>query len=172
MIEIITYLIVSYVLVFAFAALISKKLCTSHSLSKRRKQFLGLFFILILACPLIPYGLIETQTFLFGTKLINSTKMGLRAEGMDGQILTLKVLSINVNIAKVYVIVKRQSLLPTTFLSGDSKLEPCVSAHIFELRRNAEKWRYSTDLRDVWSDCGSANGNIFPPYLGKGEYHY
>jgi hypothetical protein len=41
---------------------------------------------------------------------------------------------------------------------------------VVHLRKSAQGWSFGGDEEDIWSDCGSASGTIFPPYPNKGDY--
>lgn len=78
---------------------------------------------------------------------------------MTGEIVTLRVMSMTPSRATVYV------------------TEPCgldlkhgLAAHLITLRRSAARWELDEWVDTVWSDCGSAEGNTFPPFPEAREF--
>ena len=112
--------------------------------------------------PLFPYALVEGQTLLCRAALMPATRQALRELYSKDQILWFKVLSISPRKARVYVVTPCWDTPPL------SNSRDRVAQWI-DLRRTAQGWRFNGNWDAVWSECGSASGNVFPPYLGKGE---
>jgi hypothetical protein len=125
-----------------------------------RRFFLAVLLLALL--PILPYGIVACQTALFCQDLLPPTRQALREIGFSDRILTLKVLQVGPRAARVYTVTP---CLP--YESNDSERR----AEVVCLLRSAEGWRTAGPgtEEDVWSECGSANGNVFPPYSGKGE---
>ncbi len=145
-------------LVFIPAAVIVGRRCRSR----------GNLVALLAACgvlliPLVPYLYVESMTGLFGSSVRPATASALEELGYTPKpvrIRTLKVLWISPSYARVYVV------------------SPCVSggkasgygADVIVLRKTGKEWRFDGAWDPIWSDCGSAHSNVFPPYAGQGGY--
>ena len=122
-----------------------------------RLFFFGI--LLALLSPLSPYALVEAQTLAFGR--------GMRSEVLrifdecgtcgnsDEPITTLRVLRVTPYSAIIYYVQP---------CAGSTPHEGGSSGCWVELRRERGQWVFSGQFDAVWSDCGSAKGNTFPPY--------
>lgn len=121
-----------------------------------------IFLVSFLLLPLLPYIVVACQTVIFSKSLTPSVQQALMDTGLsNGKFTLLRVLLITPARTNVYV------------------EEPCGSwpkihpgdktASVLHLRRVAGKWKLA-DSDAVWSDCGSATGNTFPPYPSANEF--
>lgn len=119
-------------------------------------------FIGILLAPFLPYVVVATQTALLGNTLRPAVRQAMLDTGMmDSEIVTMRVLSLSPWRAKVYV----------TEYCG-SRPETRKSAQVGEiitLRLTPAGWKLA-EWDVVWSECGSAEGNTFPPYPEAREF--
>lgn len=120
-----------------------------------RRQRKGLRVLLIctaLALPWLPYLTVGAQTMLFGPGLRPAVRQayvecGGMCGNMSDDVLTYEVLRVTPWSAEVYLV---------TPCSGGR------SATMLYFRRTRAGWQYH-DYDTPWSDCGSAEGNVFPP---------
>jgi hypothetical protein len=112
----------------------------------------------VLLLPLAPYVIVESQTAVLGPRLRAEVQRALRdIDGGNGEIHSLRVLSVRGGDVAAYVV------------------SPCSphltrgrrAASVIHLRNSEGGWRYTGDWETVWSQCGNADGNVFPPYPGK-----
>jgi hypothetical protein len=106
---------------------------------------------------LLPYIFVEIQTLLVCSWVYPLVKKA--AEGTVGyspQMYTLKVLRLTPTQVRCYVVlpcgVNRES-------NGTTKRMGVV----YVFRKNDKAWILETE-EGIWSECGSASGNVFPPY--------
>lgn len=117
--------------------------------------------ILLLLLPWLPYGAIAVQTALFGRMLLPAVHQsfidcGQMCGDVHDRVLTYQVLWITPSATQVYLVTPCTGWTPN---HGDYR---GLSATTITLIRTAHGWRYS-EYDTPWSDCGSADGNIFPP---------
>ena len=111
----------------------------------------------ILLIPLIPYVVVELQTRFVGPSLASTVRSEATRTGLD-EIAMMKVIRFRPGFAKVYIV-------------GRSSIQPqCFSGETLEFVRSGHEWRFIGSWDTVWSDCGSADGNVFPPYAAEGEF--
>lgn len=110
--------------------------------------------------PLLPYAAVEAQTHLYLPALRGAVADAVQEINGAPTFRSAKVLGITQRSCRVYVVT------------------PCLAAaalgsgwrgEVLRLSRSGAGWSY-TGVETVWSDCGSASGNIFPPYPSKGDY--
>lgn len=125
--------------------------------------FYGAACVLLIS-PLIPYGVVEVQTATYKYELIPPTRKELRDQGFPDRLRAFKVLAISSNKARVYAVVPCD---PSSKTSG-------YNGVVLNLKRVSGRWQSNDNpdyaLDGVWSDCGNADGNIFPPYPSDGDY--
>lgn len=159
------YLAVSYFLVAILAVFLA------FAINQRVLRIVVVTFVLV--APLVPYIRVEVQTKMYGRALFPAIR-GAVSEALDPQtkILQFKILSITPTSVQVYVQTMRDALSPTSLLSGtaNAKDEPCGTGITVELIKKKNHWQFNGNYDAVWSDCGSADGNIFPPYPAKGDF--
>lgn len=123
---------------------------------RRRLRFAGVIAVL----PVVPYLVVEGQTALFGAAMMPAVRQGLAEQGDAQQVLMVKVLYYSSKQTSVYVVT------PAIGLDG----EPGALGQVMSLRRTSAGWAF-VDGEAVFADGGSADGNVFPPYAAKGEWH-
>lgn len=149
------YFIAAYTVVAVLLVLLRQK--------KRSNGFMRqVGFLTLVLLPFLPYIIVASQTALSQKSLAPDVTQALIDTGMsNGRFTQLRVFRITSNRATVYV------------------EEPCTSwpkphptdkaATILRLRRVSGKWKL-VEWDSVWSDCGSAAGNTFPPYPSAKEF--
>lgn len=173
MIHVILYLVSSYLLV-AIVIGMTNVLLKQQYISHGRfftSYIKYLFLAILLILPIVPYTWVEVQTLIFKPVVIESALKTTREIGTPNErILTLKVLSMSKYRARVYII-SRGWLAPNTVFCESNKPCACSRGDIVNLFITSEGWKFEGDYSTIWSDCGSADGNIFPPYFSKGDYN-
>ncbi|MBI3945048.1 MAG: hypothetical protein HY321_03955 [Armatimonadetes bacterium] len=110
--------------------------------------------------PLMPYLVVESQSAAWGAGLRPIVAQALRDESMEADVVTLKVLRRGIMRIRVYVV--------SPCRNGYG--EPGYVGGIVHLVKRGGRWQHEGEYGCVWSDCGSADGNIFPPYAAQGDY--
>jgi hypothetical protein len=147
------YLVVTY----AIAGPVAYRISRSPSPRERPSWAARYGALLVLSLPLLPYAWVEVQTLAAGPALFSATRQALIAEYEHGPIMFYKVLAAAGGRARVYVVVPCPGPGNRTGLT-------------YDFVRTPRGWRYTREWNAVWSDCGSAEGNVFPPYFGAREF--
>ena len=160
MVEIVFYLLVSYSVALLIYGVIARwGPWRGGSNANRRRRVLIPLAVVLLALPLAPYAIVEAQTRIYAKSVLPAVRQAMRQIGFEDQIRDLKVLSIWRAGAKIYVV--------TPCMGSTSDYRACV----VELRKSGNEWKFKEGTDEiVWSDGGSAHGNIFPPYPSQGDY--
>lgn len=114
----------------------------------------------LVCLPWLPYGVVAAQTALFGNMLLPSVRHVLPdCDGMCGEkgdpLFTYQVLWITPWVTEVYLVTPcTGGMLPPG--------EQGRRGTVVTLTMTRHGWRFA-DADTPWSDCGSADGNIFPP---------
>ena len=117
--------------------------------------------VVLLAVPLLPYAAVAAQTAFYGKVMRPDVRRALLDTGMsEGDIRSLRVLYVTPWKAQVYV------TEPCTAWPAEAHSENGTTV---SLRRAHGHWELG-DYDTVWSDCGSAEGNTFPPYPEAKEF--
>lgn len=128
----------------------------SRSAVLRRIKLVWLAVVLAAALvPLVPYARVAIQTAQHGKELeaaVRASSSGWGDPKEKYQIL--RVMSIGSERAEVYVVTSCGSF-------GSSPDDG--NGDVVKLKRISKGWAFD-DYDTVWSDCGSAEGNTFPPY--------
>ena len=122
-----------------------------------RTSWLAVLAILLL--PLSPYAGVEVLTAALGPELLAAAQ---RFEGWDARrvpVVSYKVLWAGIGEAQLYLVVP-----------CDEPPHDEHAGYLIRLRRSGRGWSAVDSLDIVWSDCGSAEGNVFPPYFGPREF--
>jgi len=128
---------------------------------ERRKAFAYRLGLALLVLPWLPYLVVAAQTALFGRALLPSVYLAFEDCGeMCGnpkdKILTYWILGTTPFHAKVYLVQPCMGVMPPG--------EHGRSGEVLELKRTPKGWRLQGwDEDGSWSDCGSEEGNVFPP---------
>jgi hypothetical protein len=120
----------------------------------------GLIIMGLLLLPLLPYAVVEGQTLLLRPSVWAATQHALRQGGFSDRLFLLKVLSVGPKRVRVYTV--------TPCMPYDTNTTQW-RAVVVRLARTADGWQPAGE-EHIWSECGSASGNVFPPYPGKGEH--
>lgn len=129
----------------------------------RYKTLYGCGVLALCLLPLLPYAIVEWRTFRYGNALMPAVIDALKEIGEPGEKITsYKILSITNKYARVYVV---------TPCHSDWYGDGFVSTQI-DLVKTPNGWRFQGQWTTPWSDCGNADGNVFPPYCGRGDYKH
>lgn len=154
MLEIIIYLISSYILMVSIAILIVKRRYIRNTI------VLTAVIFALFAAPLVPYGVVELQTRIYRNSLLQPTREAMSHMNLPGfqqsNIRNFKVLRKYPHSAIVYVV----------FTFDDSEYDGSIAW----FTQSGKEWKYTGKWDVVWSDAGSAHGNVFPPYFSEGDY--
>jgi hypothetical protein len=100
--------------------------------------------------PFVPYFRVSFLTWRYSAELIPPTKQALQYLWSESDLLKVRVLDISATDSKVYI------------------LSPCrdgATGDVITLDKTASGWQIrNNSWYTVFSDCGSAEGNTFPPY--------
>lgn len=117
--------------------------------------------VLLLLVPLLPYARVAVQTAIYKKPMRNEVRKALASmEEQSDDIVTFRVLNINSSRAEVYIVQPCGAPKDRSYLR---------SATIFYFKHTTKGWDFDT-YGSPWSDCGSAEGNTFPPYLDADEF--
>lgn len=117
--------------------------------------------VLLLLIPLLPYARVAVQTAIYKKSMLIEVRKALASMGeQSDDIMTLRILNINSSRAAVYIV------QPCGAPKDRNHLR---SATIFDFKYIDGGWIFDT-YSSPWSDCGSAEGNTFPPYLDAREF--
>ena len=124
----------------------------------RRRAALACTALLL---PWLPYLAVGAQSALFGPGLRPAVRRAfLECGGMCGEagdtVLTYRVLRITPWDAQVYLVI------PCHGLERDEANHLDTTATVINFKRTPHGWQYE-GYDTPWSDCGSAEGNVFPP---------
>lgn len=103
--------------------------------------------------PLTPYVWVGVLTAYARGGLNGVVHSSMISVGDPGPILEEHVISITRGKAVVYVVTPCGT-------SGSRRR----MATLFTFIRRDGRWAFDGDWETVWSQCGSANGNVFPPF--------
>ncbi len=147
---------VLYIILAALGSLAVYGLLIRLAPQLRRKR--GLLLVLCLALPFAPYGIVSAQTALFGPSLRAAVKQAYTdCGGMCGDehdtVRRFEVLQITPRTSKIYIVTDCHD-------SRGHAAGRCGAVIAFT--RPRDRWRY-VGFDTPWSDCGSAEGNVFPP---------
>lgn len=157
------YMVASYLVVGILAYIVFRS-ARQHLIEKRghRNTWLWPLLAVLFLLPLAPYAVVESRTAYWRASLLPATQQALaEISGGSEPMLSFKVLSVQQNQAEVYAVTLRRNPKPL-----------CASGLAMTLAKTAKGWQFTGNYRAVWSDCGSASGNIFPPYPDKSDYKY
>ena len=111
---------------------------------------------LFLLFPFWPYARVTAQTVWHEKELRPAVQQSLVKADTDGTpIANFRVLTVTHRFARVYVV--------QTDTGGPRSASNPGIGTVFVLSRTGTDWKYNYH-RNVWSDGGNAEGNVFPPY--------
>jgi hypothetical protein len=166
MFEMMVYLMLSWAALAGVAALFRLPARFARGLpagqpAAARRVATVVFWCAYAAVPLAPYVLVEGQTALLGPSIRSAILRQFRMDGDPSPSLDmLKVTCVAPDHVDAYCI----------FPCSDPGTGEDMGA-VYELAWSRSGWRVvnDSDPAVAWSDCGSADGSVFPPYGGQGE---
>lgn len=166
MLETILYFISAYSIVLVVTSLISvlgtwltvRRISKTQEYSLAKRWAVVYLFLLVslLLLPLLPYLLVEYQTMRYRRILLPAAVHSTQVLGLSDHILFFKVLSVHRETALLYIVIP---CTPVGCLQTD---ESCGIT--IRLYKSSLGWEFRDEWEAVWSECGSADGNVFPPY--------
>jgi len=169
MLWVIIYSVVAYA---ACLMLLGLMVCGCHALRQKNENarfaasrttlVYGISVITaLILLPLTPYALVELATTRLLPRLRPAISEAVRVIDGGNEVRDIKVLSVSTDHARIYVVTPCFIDYPVPRRGW--------SATLLTLRRRGDSWYFEGDYETVWSDCGSADGNVFPPYASKGD---
>jgi hypothetical protein len=163
MFEVLLYLCVAYAGAIAMGFILWMR--TRHA-RERRLRVIRYGYPVLLLAPLLPYAVVECQTAVLWPILSEPTRKALLDDGFSDRIVFHKVLLACPGWTKVYVVTPCLSRESESYASDSGEYRGTVAWLVWRSRG----WKIAGDPNysnwgAVWSDCGSASGNVFPPYL-------
>lgn len=170
MLHVMLYFIISYSLVALLLIALRKRLMRCRTRVARLGGAISV--VGLLAGPLVPYGIVEAQTIVYWQALAPAVRSALTQVGEPGDIVSMKVLRIRPGQATVYVVTQSYRLGHAELSYAESDIPKFgYTADVMTFARLGNTWKFQEDSWScVWSDFGSADGNVFPPYPSKGDY--
>lgn len=165
MFEMFFYFLFAYSLVLTFLFYCGCRLQSRHARPDSfwrnwtpKHIILATFTVLLL--PTLPYRIVELNTALALPSVLPALRQEMNTEyAGDARILAIKVLLWTPMHEDIYVIVQS---------TVDDK--PCTVGELYTRELDHDGWNWVGGPNAAWSDCGSASGNVFPPYPAKGEW--
>ncbi len=145
-----------FFLAYAVTITLNVLICAALKGQKRARRTITACFLLL---PLSPYAAVAVQTRLFRAAMRLPVRQAALDTGMlSGKARLTRILSI------------------TPWWCDVEVIEPCSEgaccgkatdtgqdANVLTLTRTGSGWKLQ-EWDTVWSDCGNADGNTFPPY--------
>jgi len=128
----------------------------------RHKTVYGCGILALCLLPLLPYAVVEWRTYRYGSTLLPAVIEAMREIDIgepNETVTSHKVLSITDKYARVYVVTPCHS-----GWYGDGFVSTLI-----DLVKTPDGWQFQGQWATPWSDCGNADGNVFPPYFGRGD---
>ena len=111
--------------------------------------------------PWVPYAWVGIETYAVSGRVVSATREALQANGDGSDIRIIRVMYAIQKNALVYAVVG--GFGPDGFCPGGGR-----TAFLVGLVNERGRWRPAPSaVNNVWSDCGSADSNTFPPYPDK-----
>jgi hypothetical protein len=169
MLETAVYLIVAYavLLVAARPAYLAVRTTLRARQSGRTallRLTINVALIVYVLLPVLPYGMVELQNMLLGARLERAVRAYRIADGDQPQIIYFEVLRAGYRTAQIYEVSPGPCAVP-----DGRGYEGCVE----NLVCRGRTWRVSPTAEGddvLWTDCGSADGNVFPPFAAKADF--
>ncbi len=131
----------------------------SHAAKLLVRILIG-FWLWIVILPFLPYLWVECQTLAARRWCQPLVQQAVQAtEGKPMPIQRFKVLWLSPRKLRVYVVLPCSSSTSTAGLGKRTGI-------VYEFKRVGARW-ILTGWEGVWSECGSAKGNAFPPYADQ-----
>ena len=125
----------------------------------RARRTSWLVALAILLVPLLPYIAVEALTATLGRQLVTATQRSRDWAGNRAPVVSYKVLWAGPQEAHLYLVAP-----------CDNPPDEENAGYLFRLRRSGRTWSVVDTPECIWSDCGNAEGNVFPPYFGIREF--
>jgi hypothetical protein len=171
MLEVVLYFVVSYTIAVLAARMLASRLASTryagvsrHAMTRKRCLRASLVgFILLL--PVQPYVAVAVQGVLFAKHLRPFVSAAVANSGYGPEIYELRVLAFDGLTARVYAVTQCNCFAPSSCRIGRVGIELLLTRH-------GDNW-VTTDDPDsvVWTDCGNADDNVFPPFPSGGFLH-
>lgn len=144
-----------------FAAIINSVFLFRHLRVKLIWRFLCYAALLLL--PFFPYAVVAAQTAMYRTKILPDVRASSVYWGNPGEkYFVLRILTITPSRANVYVVTSCEGGMGTDRKNDKAGL-------LITFKHTSKGWKF-VDYDATWSDCGSAEGNTFPPYPEAREF--
>ena len=149
-----------FILAYALGGTLGVLICAGLKKQTRTKRIVMVIFLLL---PCLPYAVVAVQTSMFRAAMRLPVRQASLDTGMiSGSAKITRILSLTPWWCDVEVIEPCSSGL----CCGKSP-QTGQTANVLTLTRSGSGWRLQ-DWDTVWSDCGNADGNTFPPYNDGG----
>jgi hypothetical protein len=163
--DVIGYLSLAYIAVAVVAAVLIRR--TRRAALRRTATYSVTWIVVLLATtPLLPYAWVGALTSGEGRWLIPAVRIGLVEDGDSTNISLARVLYVSPFAAQVYVV--------TDCGADAGRRNAGKIAYVVDLYKQHGKWvpaqHPHTCYDAVWSDCGNADDNTFPPYADQDRF--
>ncbi len=121
---------------------------------KLRSVWVWPVYVVLATIPLAPYIKVAIQTSMYSKELLPAFVAGSTHTVVtvpNREVFIFRVLNVSRSHAEVYAVNSCSD-------RDDERL-----GWVMELTKTSKGWQFE-DYDFVWSDCGSAKGNTFPPY--------
>ncbi len=161
MTEVYAYLLCSYVFLFTVGAWLLRRVRRALPIGRpiHKAAIVGTSGVL-LALPVLPYLYMNVMTALHYGELESAVHRAAGDINGSPTIRFCRVLSITDASARVYLVTPYEENRRCLF-----------RGEILQLQRGNNGWTHDGRFETVWSDSGSADGNIFPPFSAAGDFH-
>ena len=133
-------------------------LVAASQLLRKSKMSRRLKIAALVVAPLLPYARVSAQTALFQRALMPAFRAASTDLNGGWQAPTIfRILSVSSSRATVYAVNSCSGVM-----GSDAKND--AIGETLEFKKTRDKWQFTGNYDTIWSDCGSAEGNTFPPY--------
>ena len=143
------YVVLYFLVAYSFVAFLMFAVSRMQSARKMSRSNRLLVFAVLANLPLVPYLKVAVQTQLYASQLLPAVKASEEIWGWPNKPYSVvRVINILPSNAEVYVL---------------TQCNDGYAGMIVKLKNADSIWAFDT-YDAVFSDCGSAEGNTFPPY--------
>ncbi len=136
--------------------------CDKRYRQTLKKKFAWCAWIAV-AAPFAPYLLVDLQTAVLGPSLLPAVRYELRQDDWTTNIASYRVLAASPVSCTVYVVT------PCSLTKDRHGRYVNYIGELVKVDRHRGIWKADVNDEDAaWSDCGSADSNVFPPYADGG----
>jgi len=122
-----------------------------------------LCYAALLFLPFVPYAVVAAQTAMYRVEMLPDVRASSIYWGSPGEkYFVFRILNITPSRAKVYVVTSCEGGMGTD--RENDKVGMLIT-----LKHTSKGWKFA-NYDAAWSDCGSAEGNTFPPYPEAREF--